>query len=769
MKINFFNAIILLNILTFSSLQVKAEVMRNNFVAIKGGISLGSYETGLNYVLLESFRSKEIGSLVSFSGASAGSINSVLSAFEHCLEPDSKNEVFKSFLDSKKDLRSSAFTKNFMSYTWDIGLEDLLPSYNSGDKIKEFGLFTRKEFLNKKALLKQLYSKANARPDCKFIISMSVTKVEPLEFKILSTNEKIKLQRFVFPLVVESVLVDGQYKLRFFNYDLEPDKTSLNQLNFPKSYLKLPELPKEDDKSVDFQDVWNVAQASSSLPFVFEPTLLNYCYPHLLMKSIEDTEKCLLTRANSDYFSDGGLFDNSPVGIAIDIQQSEKLLSEKPSQKDKTSSEKPIKNRFIYINPDSYRNDSSSNIKVDNSNNHFALLELGGYLSDAFFGTASEREFRIALKRLGERGGEFSKIFKVTNRFHHLMADFDLHFGAFYADEYRRHDYFVGAYDAIHFKSRLICENKKSFTKAKRNLCINDEIAKEIKKIKNYSKTEKDFLLYLFSSEFERPKQKFKDSKNILILLAKSFPTLNKVDNQKLEYPEFLKKFIKIKPKNIHLSQSFKKIIDFGPKYTAEKLRILVTRIKSIQENANSCDDCEAFDGNAEIGTVIDAIEPFLFSYIKKHESGYWPYGYKGFPAFRYGFDISKKDQVFGVALRLPVKLIENITFDIDYSGHYFGSELLKDDYQSLGLALAYQKSSFGLSSIGLGYQYAFEGNKSFDSERNAFFINFGLLNEFMAIRIGYSSDEIEKIKLSKLKDSSFLLTIDLAKVFGMF
>ncbi|MDJ0833301.1 MAG: hypothetical protein QNJ69_07230, partial [Gammaproteobacteria bacterium] len=49
------------------------------YLAIKGGVSLGSYESGINYILLKYIQEQEANGskLVSFSGASAGSINSL--------------------------------------------------------------------------------------------------------------------------------------------------------------------------------------------------------------------------------------------------------------------------------------------------------------------------------------------------------------------------------------------------------------------------------------------------------------------------------------------------------------------------------------------------------------------------------------------------------------------------------------------------------------------------------------------------------------------
>src|SRR3954454_19761579 len=84
-------------------------------ITISGGISLGAYEAGLNWVLTEWLKTRQSGGrgpLVGVTGASAGAINALLTAVRWC-EAD----------------RRASLEENAFSSTWrDVGLDGLLPT-----------------------------------------------------------------------------------------------------------------------------------------------------------------------------------------------------------------------------------------------------------------------------------------------------------------------------------------------------------------------------------------------------------------------------------------------------------------------------------------------------------------------------------------------------------------------------------------------------------------------------------------------------------------
>ncbi len=77
---------VLLGTVVSQASYAQDEKPQSYYLAIKGGVSLGNYETGINWMLLKYLQGseKQMGSehskIISFSGASAGSLNSILSA-----------------------------------------------------------------------------------------------------------------------------------------------------------------------------------------------------------------------------------------------------------------------------------------------------------------------------------------------------------------------------------------------------------------------------------------------------------------------------------------------------------------------------------------------------------------------------------------------------------------------------------------------------------------------------------------------------------------
>ena len=118
-----FFSIILLSLLLFPEISFSAS---NHFnlqkrpysLTISGGISLGVYEAGLNWVIIEQLRNGRLSGdkmvrLLAITGASAGAINTLIAALRYC------------------EVKSSPSTveDNLFNKTWrTIGVEGLLPN-----------------------------------------------------------------------------------------------------------------------------------------------------------------------------------------------------------------------------------------------------------------------------------------------------------------------------------------------------------------------------------------------------------------------------------------------------------------------------------------------------------------------------------------------------------------------------------------------------------------------------------------------------------------
>ena len=173
--------IIILIIFLFQSVNVFSQEVSlstektDYYLAIKGGVSLGSYETGINRTILKYVEEhKNDVNLVSFSGASAGSVNSVLSAIDTCI---SDKRIGYEYIDNtgKKRVKKleDTLVSNFMQTAWDIGIDDLVPTeenknnyesfykYDDKQKKEDIAIFSRDAFENKKRLIESLLKGRN--------------------------------------------------------------------------------------------------------------------------------------------------------------------------------------------------------------------------------------------------------------------------------------------------------------------------------------------------------------------------------------------------------------------------------------------------------------------------------------------------------------------------------------------------------------------------------------------------------------------------------
>ncbi len=724
------------------------------YLAIKGGISLGNYETGLNWVLLKHFQGQESGSpqLSSVSGASAGSLNSILSAIDTCL-PNERETI----------------EKNILRSSWNIGIDELLPTDGEINGHNEQGIFTRNSFRAKyEELLKRI--ETPLQKDCNLLITMSITKVEPYRHSIARIDENISLQRFVVP-----ILVSGKRKetIKFRNIDILKMENKLHgeQQNsqpwIPGPYLNLLEHKDDetDDYTIEFKTVFNLAMASSAFPIAFEPVEIPFCFPHKL----ERGKACEGGRAEIAKFSDGGLFDNSPIGVSLDIAFCDRF----PLDRKSCEAKKSRGVNLIYINPDSYRTKSQAARKSVSDNSTLGVWNYGKYFIDSF-NTASEQEYRSALVRIKEEESKTVKTtFLMTNRYHNLLADFHSHFGAFYAEEYRYHDYLVGVYDGMYAVSRLVCRERSAGYEEKS--CVQEEMLSRISRIAPDTKNDesvRDFLSYLYNSEFNAivPYVSREPDKNINIILSRAFNYINKTTDKGITYKQYLASLKKaVDVEDLRKHPDLNRILYSGEKYTASKLRKIYANLVKIQKEAGKCINCDEDskdDPNQQIYAVLEIVKPVAYSAIYHNEKGVWPLAINDSFSINYGFDISQKNQVLSIDYRHV--LAPRYSLDLSAGAHYFGRELRNDHYSSLSAGLTYHLSGIVFPTIGIGYERGSEGEKIYKSELSSVYLKGGVMDELVTIKLLRRLDDLEEYSVRTRDEISLVVFFDLSKIARM-
>jgi len=293
-------------------------------LTLSGGVSLGSYEAGLNWALVRVFRAemsdmllRRRPRLVGVTGASAGSINALLVAALYC--------------ETAESAARATIDDNLLRSAWlHVGLDALLPedprSYRPDDAVLASAALEPVVVDVRKALLDGGLS---FRPNCRLPVGLTVTRVEPLVQNL--GGLRVTSQRAVLPLLFDT---DAEGKVRFERQPL-PQSSEAGE-----SRLALADAAEMGRVGVHPEVVLQSLLASSAFPLAFRPRVLCECAAECGPDAEAPDGTCpgpqgtpltgLSCQAQSAAqggralkickrrFVDGGVFDNAPVGLALE-------------------------------------------------------------------------------------------------------------------------------------------------------------------------------------------------------------------------------------------------------------------------------------------------------------------------------------------------------------------------------------------------------------------------------------------------------------------
>ena len=268
--------IIKLSVIFFAfTLGLHAERIKvDASMVISGGVSLGAYEAGYNWALIKMLTTvKEKSSLVdpelrSIAGASAGSINALLSAMYWCQK---ESVPLRNHVDD-----------NLFYETWvNLGIEDL--AIKGQDPDNTSSLFTQKGLRKKGDKIIEHLKKPIFKKNCEVPLGVAVTKATPIVETI--SGIKVKNQNFSVPLTFKEKNGQGIVENKVL-----PPSTDF--------YISIPGIEKDRKKVI------NLLIASGAFPGAFQQVKLEYKYKD---------------KVHSHYFVDGGLYDNVPLDLAISL------------------------------------------------------------------------------------------------------------------------------------------------------------------------------------------------------------------------------------------------------------------------------------------------------------------------------------------------------------------------------------------------------------------------------------------------------------------
>jgi predicted acylesterase/phospholipase RssA len=308
-------------------------------LTLQGAASLGTYEAAVNWTLLRLIRENELLqdpvrsrhlSLEALSGASAGSVNSLLTAAFWCEADDETSDL--------------SVDRNLLRDSWlAVGLDQLLPGnpdlYTTADGLLASSAFDPIV----KSVRERIFSGTGIRfrPGCRVPIGFTVTRVVP-QFRTVS-GLRVQGQQSVVPLVFE---VDGTGVARL-RRDL-----GLPSSSTVADTVALAEAIDASGPFIPGDEAIQALLASAAFPLAFGARPLcecrlscgdgqrevtaEQCPGPVLGKPIGGLSCSAYSAARAgrpfklcrSNFVDGGFLDNAPIGLAV--EQAEVFAPSRP-------------------------------------------------------------------------------------------------------------------------------------------------------------------------------------------------------------------------------------------------------------------------------------------------------------------------------------------------------------------------------------------------------------------------------------------------------
>jgi predicted acylesterase/phospholipase RssA len=547
----FFRLSLLLSLLTLS---LQAQLEDNNTsrkqvnfsLIISGGVSLGAYEAGYNWAIIKMLtKVKENGALVepnlkSVAGASAGSINALLSAMYWC----QKETV---------PLHNS-IEDNLFYETWvNLGIEDL--AIRGAHSKNKSSLFTRKGLEKKGKKIITHLKKPIFKKGCEVPLGVAVTKVTPIIEKIHGI--KVKNQNFSVPLA---------FKVR-------NGKGIVDNKTLPPSgdfYISIPNIDKDRQKLV------NLLFASGAFPGAFQQVKLDYEYKG---------------KKHSNYFIDGGLYDNVPLDLAISL--------------DKNAS------TFFFMDPSNMRKEAEVENIDEKEEMPIGFIETNLLPVFSSFDIMQSMKLYEAINQ--NFRGDSNKKLVLSSRYHPLTGKYLGHFGAFLDQNFRIYDYYVGVYDAIyHIAAAFKLHHPTEFSSLSQTDIM--DYLKDTLGIDKHPEALAAYNLFL-KTEFQHYKPKTTDRFSAIYnAFNKEKPDATRYDND--EFKLFLAKL------DMHyLKETKKSFLSYAKRdidnWYKRPLRFVVNRITSIEN-----DRAKVYPEHSSVATISN-LSAWAGSTFLKEKTGF--------------------------------------------------------------------------------------------------------------------------------------------------
>ena len=742
-------------------------------MTISGGISLGNYEAGMNWAIIEIFRlarenkiDANAGKLLSVTGASAGSINALVSALRYCQAEESG---------------TSSIHDNLFYKTWiDVGFDGLLPAneadYDTDINLKNIslqdGVLSRKPFNKVIMDIKDYIENMQYTPGCTVRIGMSLTRENAIKTKIASID--VLTQRFFVPL---ELTIDANNKPVFKNYK--------NIYLESGDFGNIVYLPEENNR-LSTDSVIATALASSAFPVAFGRIQLAVCEHNSEQTSSTCPQGFTATKV---IYVDGGIFDNIPLSTARMLAEDEKDVNGKLKT---LPYNKPL--TYIYMSPGNLRfadqripaDSESFTNKTSKEKLSYGIMDQMGFIDDTLnIGMGSElystlRSYdwnnvspdETALQKRYQNPAQKTHPRKLllTSRGALLTADYLSHFGAFAAREFREYDYYAGVYDGFYNAAKSIC-NGRIPTGDNNKTCITGIMLELHKKLELTSDKKAEYLFaLLYQEEFCEANtldalcyQSMPDNNNSLYVIQQAMK-----HSTSLDFRAFLQSLLP--NKDAFHDASLHKMILADSMWYIDYAKSISDRMQKLEASSQS------ETGQSKLislsGYIINSVDvtdtDFVWAISSAPTKNKWLY----LVPDEIGFDVSQSGSVFTYRGKGDPWLAQ-IYPELEASLHIVSNVSSKNDYAHGGINFRRRvPSTFGLpiSSVGLGYGFYKNFNENFSSlewegsetsERAN--INIGIFADKFRITYGQRLHGDERTR-----DSSRMVILSLTDIKGL-
>lgn len=397
-------------------------------LVVSGGVSLGSYQAGFLYYytlflhdraeVLRAVGPEHRASLrksglelpeappsgfTIVTGASAGSVNALLSAYAGCRAPE----------------RTPG--KSLFFQTWNtLALETLLQPGSVGND----HTFSSKPIMEAIHRLETLDPSGWRR--CRFSLGATTTRLQSREIALSQAGglrsrpgEQLRLARFTekFLLTAQGDAQRAPEFCPFPGCEGEP----------PPGPTFYPRLAQPEGGPIPLQNVFNMVAASGAFPTAFEPRVIAHRY--------FDTQTGTWVDDATSRFADGGIYNNNPLDLALRMSQWE-------------TAELRGSHRFLYFDPNAvgWKWAPEQQRPWDGP----GLLSTYEELLTGFAGTAMSAQLMDTL----EAEPEIRERIDVPVRHAPLAGEYLLAMSAFLDEDFRTFDFHRGMVDAWHFVSK---------------------------------------------------------------------------------------------------------------------------------------------------------------------------------------------------------------------------------------------------------------------------------------------------------------------------